>query len=590
VNAVPQADVAVDPISLGVIAGALGSIVKEMSVVIERTGRSPVVAVSHDFSNAVYANIDGVPEMISQGQDQPVHLGGMMQSVRSAAERFAGNLFPGDVIVGNDPAANGTHLPDVDLILPVFAGDRLIGWACSRAHHVDVGGPVPGGYNPAATDLMGEGIRIPPIKLVDRGVAREDVWELILANVRSAHLVRGDMAAQLSAVRTAGTRLEALWGKYGATLVERAMRELLNRAERLMRAEVAAMPDGVYAGESVIEDDGKGSGDMTFRCEIRVEGDHLWVRLESPPAVASYRNCYAGLTKGAVYFGILSALPPGIPINAGLYRAVSIDVGEPGTVLNAQLPAACAMSTADVWSTAFDAVCGATSAIVPERACAGWSRPSMLEIAGSDPRTGEHYSGLLVAAFQGGAGASHELDGGGLWGIISTAGAASTGDIELLEVRLPLHFHRHELSADSACPGRWRGAIGAALEFEAVDHDAVLTHVGDGVRLPSVSRLGGGSPRDGEVRVHRKQIRHASGEVEMIGLHTRKTLHGGERVECVIPGGGGIGRPGDRAVEAVVRDVEAGTVSAAAALEEYGVALADDLTVDAARTAELRAR
>src|SRR5581483_5606811 len=165
----------VDPITLAVIRGALTSAVAEMSVVVERTARSPIIAISHDYSNALYVQLEDGPQMVVQGQDQPCHLGGMLASVKNAALRFADGLAPGDVIVGNEPDLNGTHLLDVDLIQPIFAGDRLIGWACSRAHEIDIGGPVAGGYNPHAEDIYGEGLVIPPIKLVEAGRTREDV-------------------------------------------------------------------------------------------------------------------------------------------------------------------------------------------------------------------------------------------------------------------------------------------------------------------------------------------------------------------------------------------------------------------------------
>ncbi|MBM3677905.1 MAG: hydantoinase B/oxoprolinase family protein, partial [Actinobacteria bacterium] len=230
----------VDPITLAVVSGALSSAVSEMSVVIERTARSPVVALSHDYSNAVYTTVNGFPEMVVQGEDQPCHLGGMLASVKTVAERFAGNLAPGDVILGNDPAANGTHLLDIDVVQPVFHDGRIVAWACSRAHEIDIGGPVPGGYNPNAADIYAEGLRIPPTKLVEAGRMRDDVLELIIANVRSTQLFEGDLGAQLSAVRVAARRVHELFERYGAGVVESAMAELLDRAERLAREQIAA--------------------------------------------------------------------------------------------------------------------------------------------------------------------------------------------------------------------------------------------------------------------------------------------------------------------------------------------------------------
>jgi N-methylhydantoinase B len=579
----------VDPITLAVVSGALSSAVAEMSVVIERTARSPVVALSHDYSNAVYTMVNGAPEMVVQGNDQPCHLGGMIASVKSVAERFRDELVDGDVVIGNDPAANGTHLLDIDLICPVFHDGRPVAWACSRAHEIDVGGPVPGGYNPNAGDIYAEGIRIPPTKLVEAGEFRRDVFELILANVRSTQLFEGDLGAQLSAVRVAARRLRELFAKYGPTDVEAAMGELLDRAERLGREQIAAIPDGRYAGEQWIQADGRGAPDLRIGCVVEVAGDTLEVTLESPPAVASYRNSYGGLTAGAAYYAVIAALEPGLPINEGLYRPITIRPGEPGSMLNAAHPSACAMSTADVWTIVFDAVSDALSKAVPERAVAGWTRAAIFEISGEDPRIGQHYSGLLLFAFMGGAGAVYGLDGGGLWGVIPTGGAGTTGDIELIEVRMPLHIHRHELREDSACPGRWRGFPGAIVEFELLGHEALLAHAGDGTRFPPPSRLGGGSPYDASERVHRKWLVRADGEREPIELHTLTQARAGERVVCLISGGGGVGEARERAVAAVARDVEYGFVSVERAAAEYGVAL-DGATrvVDETATAVLR--
>ncbi len=577
-----------DPITLAVVAGALASIVREMSVVIERTARSPVVALSHDYSNAVYTMANGSPEMIVQGHDQPCHLGGMLASVKSVAGRYGDEVARGDVIVGNDPDLNGTHLPDIDIIQPIFFADRLVGWACSRAHEVDIGGPNPGGYNPLAADIYAEGLRIPPIKLVEGGRVREDVWSFILANVRSPHLLRGDMGAQLSAVRIATRRVQELFEKYGLEAVESSMVELLDRAERLMRAQIASMPDGVYTGGQWIQEDGRGAPDALVGCSIEVAGDEMKISLDSPPACKSYRNSYGGLTTGAVYFGVISGLEPGLPINEGLYRPLEVDLGPRGTMLNAEHPAACAMSTGDIWSTVFDAVCDAMSNVVPERACAGWTRVAIFEVAGIDPRYGQHYSGLLHVALMGGAGAVHGLDGGGLWGVISTGGASTTGDIELLEFRFPLHFFEHELRRDSACPGRWRGAVGATVQFAPVAHSVALTHVGDGTKFPPPSRLGGGSPRDAE-RVHTKFIVGRDGSREPIPLHSLKTAEDGQRILVLLPGGGAVGAAFERDPELVRRDVEAGFVSLKAAREEYGVVLdPTSRALDPAATAEMR--
>jgi N-methylhydantoinase B len=566
--------ITVDPITLSVVSGTLSSTVKEMTVIIQRTARSPILAFGNDFSNAVYTTVNGVPEMVIQGQDQPVHLGGMLVSVKSVAEMFGDDLSHGDVIARNEPDTGGSHLIDIDLIQPVFFGDRVVAWSCSRAHMGDIGGPVAGGYNPEAQDLFAEGLVISPIKLVEAGRVREDVFNLFLANVRIPDLMRGDIGAQLSAVRMATRRIEELFGKYGATTVDAAMAELLDRAERLMRVQIAAMPDGIVSGESWIEDDGHGAGETRIGCTIKVREDRMAISIDSPPCCNSYRNSYGGVTVGAVYLGVISGIEPGLPINEGLYRPVDIDLGPRGTMLNAVRPAACAMSTGDVWAHVFDAICDAMSKIVPERACAAWAHIACNNIAGIDPRHGKPYStGPLHITYHGGAGAVYGHDGGGLWGLITTGGAASVGDIELLEFRLPIHFHRHELRQDSACPGTWRGALGAVMDMEIVDHKAVVALIGDGTKFPPASRLGGGSAQDTVHRFHRKFIRRRDGSCDPFPLHSVLELEAGERIVALIPGGGGVGEPTERDPRLVASDVLAGYVSVESAEEEYGIVI-----------------
>ena len=580
---------AADPITLGVVSGSLSSTVKEMTVIMQRTARSPVLAIGNDFSNAVYTTVNGIPEMVIQGQDQPVHLGGMIVAVKSVENLFGEDLAPGDVIVRNEPDTGGSHLVDIDVIQPVFFYDRVVAWTCSRAHMGDIGGPVPGGYNPYAEDLFAEGLIIPPIKLVEGGSVKETVWNLILANVHIPDLVRGDMGAQLSAVRMATRRIERLFAKYGAMTVETAMAEMLDRADRLMRAQIAAMPDDVYSGESWIQEDGHGVPDSRIGCTIEVRGDEMAITIDSPPKCNSYRNSYGGCTRGALYYGVISGLEPGLPINEGLYRPLKIDLGPRGTMLNAERPAACAMSTGDVWENVFDAVCDAMSKVVPERACAGWVHLAFNTLAGVDPRHGDPYSGLLHITYQGGSGAVYGMDGGGLWGSITPGGAAMIGDIELLEFRLPLHFHRHELQQDSACPGRWRGALGAALDIEIIDHTSVVAHVGDGTKFPPPSRLGGGSPKNTMERVHRKFILHRGGNREPLPLHSVEEVEAGDRILSFTSGGGGIGPPIQRDVLLVARDVKEGFVSIESAREEYGVIVdPEDFTVDEAQTESAR--
>jgi N-methylhydantoinase B len=562
----------VDPITLAVVSGYLEATVREMTAIIQRTARSPILALGNDFSNALYTVANGVPEMVIQGRDQPVHLGGMIQSVKSVASELAHSLKPGDVVMRNEPFSGGSHLIDIDLVAPIFVDSSVAAWACSRAHMGDIGGPVAGGYNPDAEDLYGEGLIIPAVRFADAGGVHPDILDLVLANLRIPSLVEGDLGAQLSAVRVATRRLSDLFARHGRPLVEDAMAELLDRAERIARSEVAAITDGSARGRSRLEGDGRRHPDVEVTCLVEKQGERVRVSIEPLDAVSSYRNSYPGVTQGAIYYALVTVMPPGVPINEGLYRVLEIDLGAEGTMLNARPPAACAMSTGDVWAAVWEAMCDALSQLVPERACAGWSQLAVNTFSGTDPRWDEPFStGPLHVTHQGGAGAAYGQDGGGLFGLICTGGAASIGDIELLEFRLPFHFHCHELQVDSGCPGRWRGSPGAVLDLEIDSDEAVVAHIGTGERFPPPSRLGGGSADDCTHRVHRKWILRADGSTEALPLHTIASVRRADRVVAEIPGGGGVGPPAERDRTAVLADVRAGLVSSASARTEYGL-------------------
>ena len=269
----------IDPITLAVVQGALESTQREMTLTVEKTSRSSVFNIARDYSNALF---NGQAEMILQGQDIPIHLGSLMPAMRTVADYFAGEINPGDVFYHNDPAWNGSHIVDCCMYKPVFHDDELVFWTVSKGHVTDIGGPVPAGYNPDATEIYAEGLRIPPLKIWDRGQERRDVVNLLLTNMRSRRLQVGDMRAQLAAVTIGERNLLGLLDKYGKATVQACVAELLKLAERQMRRFIADIPDGSYRGSAVLEDAGHGFGDITITAAVRVTGDTLDIRLDSP--------------------------------------------------------------------------------------------------------------------------------------------------------------------------------------------------------------------------------------------------------------------------------------------------------------------
>lgn len=580
------ANTGIDPITLAVVSGALESAVREMSITMRRAAMSPVLAIGNDFSNCV---ADGAARMVTQGQDQPVHLGAMIFAVKEVAAYFSGDLAPGDAIYHNDPRTGGSHLQDMTLYKPVFVDDELLFWTANRSHMNETGGPVAGGYNPLAEEIWAEGVRISPVKLYERGKPRRDVIDLLLTNFRTRRQFRGDLGAQLAACTLAERRLIALARKYGSGEVKLCLTYLLDRAEQLMRAEIATIPDGEYHGRAVVEDDGRGSGDLEICSTVRVEGDEMAVRLDAPPAVRSYINSYAPNTMSAVYLAVLTFVDPNMPHNEGLYRPLKVDLGPTGSLVNAAEPAACGLSTTTPLENVVDAVRSALALALPERAGGGWAHACVNSLFGVDPRHGEPYAYYSHATGWGGGGAFWGSDGEPCIGSIGAGAAAMTGDIEIIEHATPIHVERYELAPDSASPGRWRGGLGSVFEFSVVDHQALMTQFGDGMTYAPTSVLGAASPFNDE-RVYRKWIlRGPNREPEPVALHCVRTIHPGERVLINVPGGGGVGPAFAREPKQVADDVRNGFVSVERASAEYGVVIdPGTLTLDEEATAALR--
>ena len=580
----------IDPITLAVVGGAMDSTIRYMTEIVRNTARSVTVAIGHDFSTTLFGVFDGVPTMVCQGEDQPVHLGVLLRKLKVGAAYFGDDIRSGDVMYHNDPGTGGNHLPDFSMYRPIFFAGELFAWAAVTAHMSEIGGPVPGGYNPDAENLFSEGLRVPHVKLSDAGKMREDVWDFVVCNMRTPETTRADMGAMLSALNAVEPRMTELCEKFGLETVRRCMGRVVDRAEEMAREQIRAMPDGTYTGCDSMEGDTRGSGDITIDCTLRIEADRMHVALSGPPQTRSFLNSYKSNTISAVYWAYLSALEPGMPVNEGLYAPLDVDVGPEGSIINPIPPAASYACTGVTFGVMFSAVCQALSQANPERACAAWLYQNTVSFGGTDPRDGEPFSYMSHLMSKGGGGAYHGRDGGHMWGIAAAGGANMTGEIEQLEFRLPILIARHELLPDSGCPGRWRGGCGAELDIEIQCDECVVTRTGGGIRYAPASRLEGGSPRDAADRVNRVWIRHPSGETEDFPLHSLRRLGAGDRVLGRVAGGGGVGPPWQRDLEAVEADVETGLVARERAREEYGVAFAGDdtLTVDREETRRLR--
>ncbi len=575
----------VDPITLAVVRGALETAQREMTITLEKTGRSSVFNLAHDYSNALF---DHLPEMILQGQDIPIHLGSLIPAMKCVAGFFGDDIQEGDVIYHNDPAYQGSHILDCCMYKPVFFKGELVFWAVCKGHLTDIGGPVPAGYNPDAKEIYAEGLRIPPVKLWSRGKRREDVINLLLTNMRARAYQEGDLNAQYGACNVGERHLLELLDRYGVEQVRACIAELKDMADRHMRALLRDVPDGFYTGTAVLEDSGHGLGQLSITAQVEIRGDEAHVLIESPPQVPYFINSYAGNSVSGVYLGLMmfAQVPP--PYNEGLYRCVSVDLGPPGTLCNAREPAPHVNSTTTPMETLADAVRQALEQAAPDRVTASWGHASGINIAGHDPRnSNDEYVTMVLASIISGAGANKAMDGWPACGPLCCFGALMSGDIELLEYSYPILIHRYSLMTDSGGAGEFRGGSGTRIEIEPLNHDMTVVGFGEGRQLPTSGAAGATNvllePKLGRL-IHRK----ADGEEQHFIHNAQITAQPGERVINVNPGGGGYGNPLRRPIASVLNDVRDGLVSVEGARLEYGVVIDGNGQVDDAATRACR--
>ena len=578
---------AVDPITLSVVRGVLETTQREMTLTLEKTARSSVFNLAHDYSTALF---DGSPQMILQGQDIPIHLGSLIPAMKAVAGFFGEDIHEGDLILHNDPAYAGSHIVDTCMYKPVFHQGELVFWTVCKGHLTDIGGPVPAGYNPAATEIYAEGLRIPPVKIWDRGKPRYDVLNLLLTNMRARRDQEGDFNALIGACQVGERNLLALIEKYGLVEVRACIAELLDMADRQMRGLIRAVPDGTYTGTAVVEDAGHGFGDLAITATVTIKDDTCHIAIASPPQVPYFINSYEGNSYSGVYLGLMmfAQLPP--PYNEGLYRCVSVDMGPKGTLCNAREPAPHVNCTTTPMETLTDAVRLAFEQAAPAKVSASWGHANGCNIAGWDTRHNEEYVTMVLASIISGAGATPGGDGWHACGPECCFGALTSGDIELLEHSYPVIIHRYGLLTDSGGAGAYRGGSGTCWEVEPLDRPMTFISFGEGRRIPAMGAAGAQSALV-ERKVGRIEISRG-GAVETIRKNGIETIQPGERAANFNPGGGGYGDPFARPIEKVVDDLRNGLVSIDGARADYGVVIADaaSLAVDAEATRRLRSR
>lgn len=572
----------VDPMQLAVLGGYLEASARDMGITMMKTARSTIFHSGHDFSCGI-ADAEG--RMLALEEALPIHLGGLGFACRGILETYDEAIEEGDVLLMNDPFRGGSHLADWTVAMPVHGEGRILFWGLLRAHQMDIGGNVAGAYNPWATEYFQEGVRIPPLKIYERGEPRRDVVRFLLANGRLPETQAGDLLAMVGALRTANRKMTALIDKHGAATLERVSAALIETTERSVRSQLEELPDGVYYGESYC--DGPSvcqTGEHKVAVTVTVAGSDLTFDFAgTDPQMIGGMNSPISNTSSSVYLAVICGLlDPATPHNQGCYAPIHI-VAEEGTLVNPVEPAAVNFCTDDVATEIVEAAWLALHQAAPERVPAAYGRSIFIHVHGHAPQTERFYATSYFLNRPGG-GAMPGLDGPIHSGPAIEMGALHSPGVEMLELQHPYHRHATcELVTDSGGAGQWRGGLGFIHDVVSLDHESSFATGGDGF-INETFGLEGGQPGS----LNRVRYGDLDDIQEQAGLDL-VTVKPGQAFGFRSSGGGGWGDPLDRDPEAVRDDVLDGYVSLAAADETYGVVLsADRREVDEAATVARR--
>ena len=519
-----------DPIELAIFKSALHSVAEEMGAALRRTAFSPNIKERRDYSSAVF-NSEG--NVIAMGDDMPVHLGSMPMSVTAVLSALT--LDEGDIAILNDPYQGGTHLPDITLVMPVHAGageSKAAFYVANRAHHADVGGMYPGSMG-LCREIWQEGIRIPPVKLTERGALNRGLLALILNNVRTPREREGDLTAQIGACRIGVERIKELIAKYGLARLERNTQALLDYSEQLMRAALRELPEGEFRAEDFLDDDGIDRSPVRIAVVIRTNPKQGSISIDfsgSAPQVSGSLNAVYAVTYSAVFYVFRCLLGEEAATTAGLMRPLVLRT--PGaSVVDARAPAAVAGGNVETSQRIVDVVLKAFAQILPERIPAASSGTmSNLTIGGIDPRNGQPYAYYETIA--GGSGATPKGDG------VSGAHTHMTNSlntpIEALEYAYPFRVRRYGYRHGSGGRGQFRGGDGLVREIEVLG-PAQITILSERRVFAPYSLRGGEEGARG-----RNLLIESGGEQQLPGKCNVR-IENGTAVRIETPGGGGWG-------------------------------------------------
>ena len=562
---ISSAPMRTDAATFEVVKNSLYAAAEEMKIVLAKTAYSPLLKVAGDYSCGLF-DADG--EMIAQGPDLPIHLGSMPDAVKAVIQAF-GTFVDGDVFIHNDPYFGGSHLPDVNIVSPSFHKGQLLGFACVRAHWPDIGSATPGSYG-AVTEVFGEGLRLPPIRLYEAGVLNQGVDAIIFTNVRTPDERRGDMNAQIAANRRGSARLSELAEKYGVETLRRIMVEVMDYSETMMRKFLAELPDGegrfedFCDGDGILEPGAEEDETFTIRMHATKRGDTLVVDFTgSDPQVAGPMNAPLSVTASGIYTAVKMVVDPNgmIPPNSGCWRAITVTAPE-ATVVNAKFPAPVVYANHEMSHRVCDMLFGALFSFLPQRVMAcSQGTSSVLTLGGVDYRNGEQY--VSYESIKGGFGARATKDGincvaAGISNMMNTP-------IEVLEMSFPIRVEEYAVLPDSGGAGKYRGGCGARRVWRVLGNSARGAVCCERSKSPPFGLAGGlaGSPT-------RIRLEDPDGGVRYPLSKGAFTVPTDGLIIFEVPGSGGYGPPSERAADALADDLKNGYVSEAVAKRDYG--------------------
>ena len=550
-----------DPITLEIVFNALRSITDETFIALTKSAYSTNIKERRDHSTAI-CDLDG--RLIVQAENSlPIHLASMTGLMASLLAKYdLADIEEGDLFVANDPhVAGGTHLPDINLAMPVFVDNKLSAFVCNIAHHADVGCMAPGSMAGGMSEIYQEGLRIPVVKLFRRGKLQEDLFEILLLNVRIPEERRGDYYAQIAACRLGRRRLLEAAETYSMDMLQAAFGEIIERTERRMREGVAQIPDGTYHFEDVMDDDGLGTVDIPIKVKIDVAGDRIHFDFTgTSPQVAGNINVTLNATQASVAYCLKALLDPEIPNNEGVLEVCEIECPK-GTLLNCSPPAPVA-ARANTSQRIIDVVIGALADALPEATVGAANGANTTAVfSGTDPVTGKEY--LYLETLGGGFGGRNDRDGKD--GVQVHITNTSNLPVEVIEMEYPLRVLSYGLVEDSGGAGKYRGGMGLRREITPVGHDCIFNGAGERFSNEPWGVFGGSSGGTGQF-IHTKQ----DGLEKKLAIKPSGiALKAGEKILVETPGAGGYGAPEERSDAEITDDVESGKFSDAYVKRHY---------------------